>query len=72
MEYVAMPDGSSSAAPVIMPGPSAFNSDRIHRDGVNARIKESERKLPTKSQYESAVRNPASHAEQIERQSGQI
>src|SRR5450755_4508709 len=49
-EYVAMPDGSSSAAPVMTPGPSAFNSDRIHRDGVDARMKKSERKLPTKSQ----------------------
>ena len=26
-----MPEGSSSAAPVMMPGPSDFNSDRIHR-----------------------------------------
>src|SRR5450755_2047906 len=34
-EYVAMPDGSSSAAPVITPGPSDFNSNRIHRAGAN-------------------------------------
>jgi hypothetical protein len=34
MEYVAMPDGSSSAAPVMIPGPSDFNSDRIQRDGA--------------------------------------
>src|SRR5579863_2454114 len=33
MEYVAMPDGSSSAAPVMMPGPSDFSSARIQRDG---------------------------------------
>ena len=33
MEYVAMPDGSSSAAPVMIPGPSDFSSDRIQRDG---------------------------------------
>jgi hypothetical protein len=31
---VAMPDGSSSAAPVITPGPSDFNSNRIHRAGA--------------------------------------
>src|SRR5450631_877230 len=29
-EYVAMPEGSSSAAPVIMPGPSDFKSNRTH------------------------------------------
>jgi len=34
-EYVAMPDGSSSAAPVITPGPMALASDRIHRDGAD-------------------------------------
>src|SRR5580700_3376209 len=34
MEYVAMPDGSSSAAPVIIPGPSDFSSVRIQRDGA--------------------------------------
>ena len=28
-----MPDGSSSAAPVMTPGPIDFNSDRIHPDG---------------------------------------
>jgi hypothetical protein len=27
-----MPDGSSSAAPVMIPGPMAFRSDRIHRE----------------------------------------
>ena len=32
-EYVAIPDGSSSAAPVITPGPIAFNSLRIQRYG---------------------------------------
>ena len=32
--YVAMPDGSSSAAPVMIPGPSAFSSARIQRDGA--------------------------------------
>jgi hypothetical protein len=30
-----MPDGSSSAAPVMTPGPSDFSSDRIHRTGDN-------------------------------------
>ena len=29
-----MPDGSSSAAPVMIPGPSDFSSDRIQRDGA--------------------------------------
>jgi feruloyl esterase len=33
-EYVAIPDGSSSAAPVIRPGPSDFHSNRIHRAGI--------------------------------------
>jgi hypothetical protein len=37
-----MPDGSSSAAPVIIPGPSDFNSNRIHRDGANFGTTESE------------------------------
>jgi hypothetical protein len=41
-----MPDGSSSAAPVIIPGPRDFNSNRILRDGANFGTKESERKLP--------------------------
>ena len=39
MEYVAMPDGSSSAAPVMIPGPSDFSSARIQRDGADAVIK---------------------------------
>jgi hypothetical protein len=30
-----MPDGSSSAAPVITPGPSDFNSDRTQWEGVD-------------------------------------
>ena len=34
-EYVAMPDGSSSAAPVMIPGPSDFSSARIQRDGAD-------------------------------------
>jgi hypothetical protein len=34
IEYVAMPDGSSSAAPVMMPGPSDLSTDRIQRDGA--------------------------------------
>src|ERR1022692_3952787 len=42
-----MPDGSSSAAPVITPGPSDFNSNRIHRAEANVGTRESERKLPT-------------------------
>src|ERR1700687_5234831 len=46
-EYVAMPDGSSSAAPVIMPGPSDFNSNCIHRTEENVGMKESEPKLAT-------------------------
>jgi hypothetical protein len=40
MEYVAMPEGSSSAAPVMMPGPSDFNSSRNQRDGADAGTKE--------------------------------
>ena len=35
MEYVAIPDGSSSAAPVMIPGPSDFSSDRSQRDGAD-------------------------------------
>ena len=35
-------DGSSSAAPVIMPGPSDFKSNRIHRTGANVGTKELE------------------------------
>jgi hypothetical protein len=31
-EYVAIPEGSSSAAPVITPGPIDFNKERIQRD----------------------------------------
>src|SRR6202167_6060696 len=46
-EYVAMPDGSSSAAPVITPGPSDFNSNRVHRAGANFVTKELDRKPPT-------------------------
>ena len=42
-EYVAMPDGSSSAAPVMTPGPSDFKSNRVHRTGANAGAAESER-----------------------------
>jgi hypothetical protein len=42
-----MPGGSSSAAPVITPGPSDFNSNRIHRDRANVGAKESMRKPPT-------------------------
>jgi hypothetical protein len=42
-----MPDGSSSAAPVITPGPSAFNSTRIHRAGANVGTKEVEAQTPT-------------------------
>src|ERR1019366_6352748 len=45
-EYVAMPDGSSSAAPVITPGPSDLNSNRIHRAGGNVGTRESGCKLP--------------------------
>src|ERR1700736_807424 len=37
-----MPDGSSSAAPVTTPGPSDFNSNRIHRTGANFGTNESE------------------------------
>ena len=43
-----MPDGSSSAAPVITPGPSDVNSNRIHRAGANVGTKELERKFPMK------------------------
>ena len=35
-----MPEGSSSAAPVMTPGPIAFNSDRIHRDEASVDTKE--------------------------------
>src|ERR1035438_9441286 len=42
-----MPDGSSSAAPVITPGPSDFHSNRVHRAGANVGTKELERKPPT-------------------------
>jgi hypothetical protein len=45
-EYVAMPDGSSSAAPVKTPGPSDFNSNRIQRAGAMVGTKESEHKSP--------------------------
>src|SRR3984893_16833714 len=41
-EYVAMPDGSSSAAPVLTPGPSDFHSNRIHRAGANVGTNESD------------------------------
>jgi hypothetical protein len=41
-----MPDGSSSAAPVITPGPSDFKSNRVHRTGANVGTKELERKPP--------------------------
>src|SRR5512140_1428672 len=44
-EYVAMPDGSSSAAPVMTPGPSDFNSNRIHREG-DVGMKEMQRASP--------------------------
>src|ERR1039457_2958512 len=54
-EYVAMPDGSSSAAPVITPGPSDFNSNRIHRDGANVGTKESEC-VPLPSRTGSSLR----------------
>jgi hypothetical protein len=37
---VAMPDGSSSAAPVMRPGPRDFRRDRIHRDGVDVDVTE--------------------------------
>jgi len=37
-EYVAIPDGSSSAAPVMIPGPSDLNNDRIHRYGLDVDI----------------------------------
>src|ERR1019366_809665 len=46
-EYVAIPDGSSSAAPVITPGPSDFHSNRIHRAGTKVDTKKLERKPPT-------------------------
>src|SRR6202049_1355487 len=45
-EYVAMPDGSSSAAPVMTPGPSDFNSNRLHRAGANIGTKGLGRKAP--------------------------
>jgi hypothetical protein len=38
-----MPDGSSSAAPVITPGPSDFNSNRSHRTGAKVGATESGR-----------------------------
>ena len=33
-EYVAMPDGSSSEAPVVSPGPSVFQYSSAFRNGV--------------------------------------
>src|ERR1035438_8780715 len=36
-----MPDGSSSAAPVMRPGPSDLNSNRIHRTGAKVGTNES-------------------------------
>src|ERR1700690_46747 len=39
-EYVAMPEGSSSAAPVMIPGPSDLSSDLNQRDGTNEFTKE--------------------------------
>ena len=48
-EYVAIPEGSSSAAPVMMPGPSDFKSARIHRDGAGVDTNElGVRPLPVK------------------------
>ena len=38
-EYVAIPDGSSSAAPVMIPGPRDLSSDRIQRDGADVATK---------------------------------
>lgn len=38
-EYVAIPEGSSSAAPVITLGPRDFSSNRIHRAGANFGIR---------------------------------
>lgn len=38
-EQVAMPDGSSPAAPAIMPGPSDFSNERIQRVVAEAHIK---------------------------------
>src|SRR4029077_9448065 len=58
-EYVAMPDGSSSAAPVITPGPSDFNSNRIHRAGANVGTKELKRKLSMNQRADSIT---SSHA----------
>jgi hypothetical protein len=40
MEYVAIPEGSSSAAPVINPGPRDFSNSRIQRDGADAGTEE--------------------------------
>src|ERR1700731_844894 len=58
-EYVAMPDGSSSAAPVITPGPSDFDSSRIHRTGANVGTKEVECNFPVDHPANSLT---ASHA----------
>jgi hypothetical protein len=57
---VAMPDGSSSAAPVITPGPSDFDSSRVHRAGANVGTKEVEGKFPV--DHPSANSLTASHA----------
>jgi hypothetical protein len=57
-DYVAIPEGSSSAAPVITPGPRDFNSNRIHRAVADVGTKHLVRKRHYKSERESAL-NPA-------------
>src|SRR6266481_4326909 len=67
-EYVAMPDGSSSAAPLITPGPSDFTSNRIHRAGAGVGTKSSEHKLPTN--HSANLFTTLRGAGQIERSKG--
>src|ERR1039458_5710422 len=58
-----MPEGSSSAAPVMIPGPSDFSSDRIQRNGTVFDTKELDaRSLRIKSK---SKQNDESHRLQV-------
>jgi hypothetical protein len=59
-----MPDGSSSAAPVMTPGPSDFNSKRVHRAGKHGHERVAAR-ITYESCYES-THNPTWRSVQIE------
>ena len=62
--------GSSSAAPVITPGPSDFSRNRIHRAGANIGTKELERKLLTNHGSDPLERSEWSYV--IRRQSSPV